>query len=246
MQRTGFNSSDLIRLLAEGMGAEGKVPPASLAERLGQWLSWTDASALAGVLKRPTTGAGLGGLADASAAAQALATVRAELQQAILADPSWGPPRPRSSPSTAAQPLAVPDFGVFRQAYTEQQYRMALRLEPLRQQLRAQLTQAGAAQVRLAALDTVMAKVLAEHERSALAKVPLLLGRRFERLRAAQPAPALADARLAWHAGGWLRRFSQDLQAVLQAELAVRLQPAQGLVAALDNALRRPQATPLS
>ena len=40
---------------------------------------------------------------------------------------------------------------------------------------------------------------------------------------------------------GWLALFRKDLRAVLLAELALRLQPVEGLIAALDNEVTKQQ-----
>ncbi|HEY4804451.1 MAG TPA: DUF3348 family protein, partial [Paraburkholderia sp.] len=73
--------------------------------------------------------------------------------------------------------------------------------------------------------------------RSLLAGVPALLGAHFERLRAAAAAAGAASAAesaaecAAPHA--WLAGFRKDMQSVLLAELEIRFQPVEGLLAAL-------------
>lgn len=78
----------------------------------------------------------------------------------------------------------------------------------------------GAALARLAEVDAVMEVALTPREYTLLAKVPDLLGQRFARL----------------HAGGqphWLDAFRRDMQSVLLAELDLRFQPVDALLAAL-------------
>lgn len=78
----------------------------------------------------------------------------------------------------------------------------------------------GAALGRLAEVDAVMEVALTPREHTLLAKVPELLGQRFARL----------------HAGGqphWLDAFRRDMQSVLLAELDLRFQPVDALLAAL-------------
>jgi hypothetical protein len=99
------------------------------------------------------------------------------------------------------------------------------------------------AMARLAVVDAVMERALSERERSLLAAVPGLLAGHFERLREAEQqalagAEASADAATAAPAapirpGAWLDAFRKDMQSVLLAELDVRLQPVEGLLAAL-------------
>ena len=78
----------------------------------------------------------------------------------------------------------------------------------------------SAAPARLAEVDAVMEVALTPREHTALAKVPDLLAQRFARLRAgAQP-----------HG---LDAFRREMQSVLRAELALRFQPVDALLAAL-------------
>ncbi|KAB0659575.1 DUF3348 family protein, partial [Burkholderia diffusa] len=87
-------------------------------------------------------------------------------------------------------------------------------------------------------------RVLGARERSLLSAVPALLGTRFERLRDAE-RQALADAQAAADAEGdappaaaivpgtWLDTFRNEMQSILLAELEVRFQTVDGLLAAL-------------
>jgi hypothetical protein len=76
---------------------------------------------------------------------------------------------------------------------------------------------------KLAMVDTVMERVVGVREQSLLASVPALLETHFERLR---QAPEQAP-------GAWLAQFRKDMQAVLLAELDIRFEPVEGLLAAL-------------
>ena len=80
---------------------------------------------------------------------------------------------------------------------------------------------------------------LAPRERSLLATVPQLLGRRFEQLHQAHrgtlPADGADDPARWLQPGTWLTRFCHDMKAVLQAELDLRLQPVAGLLEALNE-----------
>jgi hypothetical protein len=99
-----------------------------------------------------------------------------------------------------------------------------------------------------------MERVLGTRERSLLSAVPALLGTRFGRLRDAE-RQALADAESAAAAaaadpaddraaadtttvaaivpGTWLDTFRDEMQSILLAELEVRFQTVDGLLAAL-------------
>ncbi|HYS65580.1 MAG TPA: DUF3348 family protein, partial [Paraburkholderia sp.] len=66
--------------------------------------------------------------------------------------------------------------------------------------------------------------------------VPGLLAGHFERLRKAEQAAlaeADAEASAALTPGAWLDVFRKDMQSVLLAELDIRFQPVEGLLAAL-------------
>jgi hypothetical protein len=82
-----------------------------------------------------------------------------------------------------------------------------------------------------------MELTLSTREQTLLATVPELLGRHFHRLRdAAQQAlddAALSSEVPAAPSGAWLDVFRYDMQRVLLAELDVRFQPIDGLLAAL-------------
>ena len=90
---------------------------------------------------------------------------------------------------------------------------------------------------RLAEVDAVMELTLSPREQTLLAAVPKLLGEHFERLQQAGQ-DSLAGTQLSGDTpmampGEWLRVFRNDMQSVLLAELDVRFQPIEGLLAAL-------------
>jgi hypothetical protein len=154
------------------------------------------------------------------------------------------------------------DYALFRQRYVAQQQSMETAVGTLRGRLRALLATRTPAMARLAVVDAVMERALSERERTLLVSVPGLLAAHFERLRdAAQKAadsvdaddgeavteaagdsartPAKDPAQDATKAtapvapGEWLDVFRKDMQSVLLAELEIRLQPVEALLAAL-------------
>ena len=112
----------------------------------------------------------------------------------------------------------------------------------LRGRLRDRLAAASADMAQLAEVDAVMEQTLSPREQRLLASIPGLLGDHFERLRQAAQ-PAAVDQSSAQHSspqaipahlpGAWLDLFRQDMQNLLLAELDVRFQPVDGLLAAL-------------
>jgi len=230
-------SPPLVRLLAQWQAGNphqgtAATSPTPLTERLGQWLDWTDAIRLSALLNQPATAPAAAAPAaptitgsdsatqargsaqpPARTLAQALARVRAEQARAIHTDPA----------ALLAGTDAGADFAPFRRACQARQRAMGAAATTLRARLRAALAATSPAGARLAALDDALEAALAERERHLLGSVVAHIEQRF--LRARQAA-----------APGWAARFQQDMQQALMAELDLRLQPAQGLLAALADA----------
>ncbi len=254
-RRTGFTGSALIRLLARLSDVDVPDSPHAFAERLSHWLGWTDAISLStalngGAATGPAASAGAQAAPSApasdSAEARDCARVRAALAKAIGDTDPFGADAPHDV--TASAPI---DFAPLRRHYQTRQQAMDIAITPLRARLRAALTARSPELARLAALDAVMEQALAPRERHLLSTVPGLLQRHFERSRRAA-AEAVAATNLATGAteapapstGLWLDLFRHDLQAVLLAELDLRLQPVEGLLDALRGASPQAAVTP--
>lgn len=229
---TGINGSSFVRLLTELSAPEVAQSPQSLAERLGGWLDWTDAISLAAVLNEgaaPATDKRPALPRPARAADEACTRVRADLARSIGSDALFAAGTAAGTAAPDAAPASAEDFLPYRRSYATHQRAMATRIGALRAELRAMLAKASATGSRLAALDAVMEEALGPRERSVLATVPALLEQRFDRLRQVPP-PA-----------GGPTAFGQDMHRVLLAELDVRMQPVEGLLAALGHEGTRPQ-----
>ena len=232
----GLNSSRFVRLLAEfaapaesakSTAAEKAKPSAkagssaparskqSFAERLGQWLDWTDAITLAAALSRETAVRPLNdrtAVAATSAPAKIivdeLLRVRNKLADAIVADDLFKAghdgmklPKPLTVAALGVAqdgtldvpldmpldmpPEPAPEFLAYRRACLAHQRAMAAVIAPLRGRVRQALTALSPALGRLAALDAVFDEALRDRERQLLSTVPLLLEQHFERLRRA-------------------------------------------------------------
>lgn len=140
--------------------------------------------------------------------------------------------------ATAAMVEAV-DYADFRQRYVSMQQAMEMDIGNLRGRLRRAVAAKTPGLARLAVLDASMEQALSMHERTLLASVPTLLGRYFERLRAteqqrqADQADTLDERASSASSSTWVNAFRKDMQSVLLAELDVRFQPVEGLLAAL-------------
>lgn len=211
----GVAGSELTRLLARLAETPSPEHRPAFAERLGHWLSWTGAISLSAALSAPPAPSAAGRARAAGAEEADVQRVRQDLEARIAA----GPADDATSPT---------DFGPYRRHCLAMQQAMHDAVAGLRQRLRdALLAQRSPALARLAAIDTVMDQTLGLQERGLLGLVPLRLQAHFERLQ--QTAGADDATRLA--------RFHDDMARLLQAELAHRLLPAQGLL----DALRTPQ-----
>lgn len=245
--RSDFSSSRLVRLfgawapasaptVASGSVAE---PGLDFAERLALWVSAFDAIKLQAAQRpaRAMPSAPARQVATAAGALQdQLQRVRAALAHAMGQDPVA---------LAGADPL-VPAYAPFQRRHSELQRHMEQMLLPLREQARLALSQAGGALADLARLDAALGDMLAPREQQLLATLPARLAWRFEQLRqqASEPQLNLSDAptgeAVPDHppAPAWLSAFARDWHQALLAELDVRLEPVNGLLAALNNELK--------
>ena len=229
VRRIPLTGSAFIRTLASLDDVPAPAAPDAFAQRLAQWLAWTDAFSLSAALgdaSAPPDVPGFGGEGALSADEREVARVRAVLARTIADAPAGGAaPRRVTRPLAAAiAPLETPvDFATHRQRYTACQLAMETQIVPLRRRLRSSLADRSARLAKLAELDIVMEQVVGARERALLATVASRLEPRFEQLRGAQDdAPP----------GPWLDRFRQEMRGLLLAELDLRLQPVEGLLEA--------------
>lgn len=248
------------RVQAGGPVAGGVRPAGAFAERLGQWLSWTDAVALVGMLDGDAAEARVAqappDAARLARAQDALQQLRASLTRGILDDDTLAPARPpqvagqRPGPrSHWAAPVAGPApaepdwasgaplaFAPYRHCHQASQQTMDLAVQALRERLRALLASGGPALAHLAAVDAAMQRTLAPQAQRLLGQVPAALERHFLALQQAAVPPGLPGAPAPAGPPAWLRQFCQDQQGLLLAELDFRLQPLQALIDALREA----------
>lgn len=245
LMRTTLNRSGLVRILSETL-PHAIDPKYDFGERLGQWLDVTDALALFSALN---SGAGATSASDANTDSTGkplhdeLARVRRILSESILNDGVFSSETARirfpvALPQASAESAA--SFTPYHRYYQAHQRDMSTAIGALRAKARKALAESSTACRQLAELDAVFEKTLAVRERNLLATIPMLLARRFEQ-RYQDHRDTLADAAgddpAGWaQPGGWLEAFCRDTQAVLLAELELRLKPVAGLIAALGQA----------
>lgn len=225
----------------------GAAARPDVAEQLGQGLSTVEAVTLSRSLHAIESFAqdapAPGGGPDVLALEQAVQRAKAELTELASAKPV--PPKPvrERADNTRAQapdPQAEAEFGFHAPRYLGLQKQLDARLLALRAQVRQGLAQGSCALRQLAALDAVMEQLTSLREQRLWASLPAHLDRRLVQLRTAHQqrlqALAQADDPQRWREpGGWLHAFERDMQALLLAEMHVRLQPITGLLEAARN-----------
>jgi len=218
-QRTGFSGPKLLRLLASLSDAGTSRAAPSLSAVMSQWLDWTDAIALSTALNGNPAATQSGAPARPAIGDAAGTHVRAMLSAAILGQGTSPDSRRRMVARPAASDPGETKFAVHRQRYIALQQQMEREIAGLRARLRAALATRSPRAARLAMLDGVMEQVLGARELAVLAAVPGMLEPHFTKLRDAE--------------GAWLNVFRKDMQSVLLAELDIRFQPVEALLAAL-------------
>ena len=138
------------------------------------------------------------------------------------------------------------DYAAYRQRYTEVQRRMEWRIDPLREHCRQTLSKSNSRLRKLAELDATMENIFGAREKALFSKLAVILERRFEDLKrqhqntpgsvsgeanaASEEVPALQPKSAAWVA-----KFEKDFEALVRAELDVRLGPIAGMMEAYGN-----------
>lgn len=249
LHHSPLNSARLVVLLQQWNKAErARGEPFDVAEQLGQWLGTVGSvklsRALHAIESLPGEPAAPGATPDLRALDNAFQATRAEvidLIRAPVVPPRAARLRADNTPVAEPDPRADADFSALAPRYLALQRQMETRLDGLRRLLRSALAHGSATQRQLAALDGVMEQMLGEREQRLWALLPTQLDKRLTALRSAHESAlersGQADEPLRWRkAGGWLWAFEQDLQALLLAEMQVRLQPIMGLLQALQAA----------
>ncbi|MGY1458702.1 DUF3348 family protein [Luteimonas sp. A534] len=235
--------ASLARLLARLTGRHAAPPTHSAADRLGAWLDWQRAVALSHALDdapdvpdADAAGGDAGSPDDGADGADADERIaddcrrrRATLEAAITDDArDWTLPlRPRRGQTGTDATAGAAE--VLRHCQGLQRDMQAA-TGRLRGELRERLARRPNGHARLAGIDAVMEGLLAPREHALLAPVIPTLVARFEHLHAlhgaGEPPPAAGP-------DAWRARFRTEARQVLLAELDLRFQPIEALLAAL-------------
>ena len=242
---TSFNSSSLVRLLASLDVVPAAASTQTFAEKLSHWVAWTDAISLSGALGAAASADAevlpIGPLARVDSVVAQMQRLRKELtdsvaKDTILSGANWGKSRPAAAGPGAAdnKDAAEFDFAAYRRSFSAHQRTMEERIAALRVAVRAVASEQSAALGQLAALDAAMDRALGAHQRRVMANLPLMLEKRSKAVQQPLQSKPLVkgdkptSAPIKPPAG-----YGQTLQAVLLAEMEVRLQPVEGMIDAL-------------
>jgi len=153
------------------------------------------------------------------------------LINAILGDSALNPKK-RLTPSQGTATESVIDYPALRHIYISKQQTMETAIGNLRSRIRDMLAAQTPDMNRLAMVDATMERALNPRERGLLSGIPILLAAHFNHLRQAEiNARDSSPAQPA--SSQWLDTFRKDMQTLLLAELDLRFQPVDGLLAAL-------------
>lgn len=246
LTRTNFNSSQLIRVLADLALVQAADSGGAFAEKLGLWVGFTDAIGLRAAQVAAHESPVDTQPDEKGEAAEAFTRVRDNLVLAINSRESPSGARSRTVlplPKAGAPYADAIVFEPYRRYYIAHQRDMERQIQSLRANVRNALATASPALRQLADLDAAFDTILSERESKLLSTLPKLLEQRFRQLleehQLAQAGSNEADNPDLWmKPDGWLARFCNELQTVLIAELDLRLQPSEGLIEALHNTLK--------
>ena len=216
----------LVRLLAELAMIEEDWPHKDFADRLGQMLSFADSIVLADAHKvKPERGFVV--VTDSCEdLKQAVLHTKTKLVNGVIQSCAGAADRPKIRWPDLEETASEIPFERYHRFYLSHQRDQDLALRVVRSSAREALTGCTPALKKLAVLDRALEDTLWDQTYRMLALIPRLLQRRFNLLQQqAQP--------------GWLQQFRKDVQALLLAELDLRLQPVLGLVEALEREVSR-------
>ncbi len=246
LTRTNFNSSQLIRTLTDLALVEAVEPGIAFAEKLSLWVDFTNAITLCAAHNVRDSGPGAAAVPRSTAtktALEAFEHVRATAVQAITtscSNPAGRNRNPLPLPKPGTPFEDATNYEPYRRFHHAHQREMEGLVRPLRAKVRDVLATASPALRQLATLDAALDGILSERESMLFSRLPQLLAKRFEQSLANHKqrlvqAPAADNVDSWMKAGGWLGQFCKELQAVLIAELDMRLQPTLGLLEALTS-----------
>lgn len=244
------SQSGLVALLRDWTFEDKDAGSADTAERLSHWLNPLDTIALhaahrsihaTGKALPPPVGKKLTIELDVE-----FRRIHSELSTSlVLPDPSIPKYNHAKHVEPQVESIVNPDtpYTPYRQHHFEQQRLMERQIDSFRRRCRLVLSQSRQHHRQLAELDVTMEQLFGERERALLSKLPALLERRFQALKAMQPnannpappAVPLGQAGSQSEPNSWITTFGNNFQEALRAELIHRLNPVAGMVEAFST-----------
>lgn len=131
-------------------------------------------------------------------------------------------------------------FEPYRKFYVKRQGELAAGVHGIHTRIGKSVSGLSPELARLSRLDSGLGQVLAGSSRAFFAKIPRLLGKRFEHQltlhwRELADTPAASDIEKWMNPDGWIYRFCMEMREVLLAELDIRMQPVLGMIDALPK-----------
>lgn len=239
---SNLHSTQLVRTIVDLDVATLSASPEDLAQALGQWITFVDANNLAvqqSETPTPTSHSTKHG--EAVAIAKEFAELRCSLESTIIQSARTGAVGSRLSLPVLRKDQTTEEassYAPYRRYHQAQQQNMELKVRLIRAKMRERVSRVSSGLKQLAELDSALERILGEREASRLAHIPTIAEKRFKQLlttyQYALP-PHLTDSVNLWlRPEGWLTRFHGELQALLLAELDLRLQTTVGLVEACE------------
>lgn len=228
--------SRLIRFLSDLAVADIEAAHRDFADRLGQLLDFGDSIVLADALKQRRTWVAAPGTTSAAMVRAEFLSVQERLVSTVVNSCTSGLDNPRirwpAVARTDSQPASVEPY---RRFYVALQRDLDASIRNLRTTVRDVISGLSEPLSQLAAIDVALEDTLWDHTRAFFAVIPAFLEKRFEHLFTGESSVSPLNG---------LEQFRRECQGLLLAELEVRLQPALGLLEALEALEEREAESP--
>lgn len=219
--------SRLIRFLSDLAVADIEAAHRDFADRLGQLLDFGDSIVLADALKQRRTWVAAPDTMSAAMVRAEFLSVQERLVSTVVNSCTPGLDNTRIRwPAVARTDIQPASVEPYRRFYVALQRDLDASIRNLRTTVRDVISGLSEPLSRLAAIDVALEDTLWDHTRAFFAVIPAFLEKRFEHLFTGDSSASPLNG---------LEQFRRECQGLLLAELEVRLQPALGLLEALEE-----------
>lgn len=228
--------SRLIRFLSDLAVADIEAAHRDFADRLGQLLDFGDSIVLADALKQRRTWVAAPDTTSAAMVRAEFLSVQERLVSTVVNSCTPGLDNTRIRwPAVARTDIQPASVEPYRRFYVALQRDLDASIRNLRTTVRDVISGLSEPLSQLAAIDVALEDTLWDHTRAFFAVIPAFLEKRFEHLFAGESSVSPLNG---------LEQFRRECQGLLLAELEVRLQPALGLLEALEALEEREAESP--